>query len=51
VVTPACSLKHVLREAAADFMKVLDRHTLADLVKSPAGNRRMIRLLAVDARG
>jgi len=45
VITPACSLKRVLHEAVADFMKVLDRHTLADLVAEPAAARRMRQLL------
>ncbi|HEY9508564.1 MAG TPA: Rrf2 family transcriptional regulator, partial [Verrucomicrobiae bacterium] len=33
---PACRLKGVLDEAAAAFFNVLDRYTLADLIKQPA---------------
>jgi Rrf2 family nitric oxide-sensitive transcriptional repressor len=45
VVAPACGLKQVLHEAVAEFMKVLDRYTLADLVKTPGGARRLRQLL------
>ncbi len=33
VIAPACGLTGVLDEALAAFMAVLDRHTLADLLK------------------
>ena len=33
---PACRLKGVLDEAAASFFAVLDRYSLADIVKQPA---------------
>ncbi|HZR38193.1 MAG TPA: Rrf2 family transcriptional regulator [Nevskia sp.] len=46
-VTSACRLKRVLHEAVSDFLKALDRHTLADLVASPAASRRMRQLLPV----
>jgi Rrf2 family nitric oxide-sensitive transcriptional repressor len=36
---PACRLKGALNEAAAAFFTVLDRYTLADLVKQPAPMR------------
>jgi Rrf2 family transcriptional regulator, nitric oxide-sensitive transcriptional repressor len=32
VITRACRLKHVLRQALEDFFKRLDQYTLADLV-------------------
>ncbi len=48
-VTPACQLKHVLHEATNDFLRALDRYTLADLVKSPAGSRRLRQLLPIPA--
>lgn len=47
VVAPACSLKRVLHEAVADFLKALDRYTLADLVGTQAGNKRMRQLLPI----
>lgn len=47
-VTPACQLKHVLHEAMSDFLKALDRYTLADLVRSPGISRRMRQLLPVN---
>lgn len=43
---PACRLKGVLDEAAAAFFEVLDRHTLADLVKQPS---KMRTVLGIDA--
>ena len=45
VVSAACGLRNPLQEALAAFLGVLDRHTLADLVKNPATARRMHRLL------
>jgi Rrf2 family nitric oxide-sensitive transcriptional repressor len=45
VVAPACRLKGILGNAMAAFMKVLDEHTLADLVKRPANNQRIRQLL------
>lgn len=38
VITSACELKHVLKEAADAFYQALDRYTLADI----AGNRRAL---------
>ncbi|RCW64594.1 RrF2 family transcriptional regulator [Saliterribacillus persicus] len=32
VITPSCSLKHVLNRALHSFFKVLDEYTLADLL-------------------
>jgi Rrf2 family nitric oxide-sensitive transcriptional repressor len=46
VVAPVCGLKSVLNEAMVAFLAVLDRYTLADLIKSPSGNRRMRQLLS-----
>lgn len=39
---PACRLKPVLDEAAAAFFEVLDRYTLADLVKRPSRMRAVL---------
>ncbi|MGH8022501.1 MAG: RrF2 family transcriptional regulator [Limisphaerales bacterium] len=36
---PACRLKGILDEAAAAFFKVLDRYTLADLIRRPSAMR------------
>lgn len=36
LISPACVLRDMLREALAAFLGVLDRYTLADLVASPA---------------
>lgn len=47
VVTPACGLRDPLHLALAAFLAVLDRYTLADLVKNRSASRRMRRLLSV----
>ncbi|MDR3415920.1 MAG: Rrf2 family transcriptional regulator [Nevskia sp.] len=47
VIAPACTLKHVLNDAVTEFLKVLDRHTLADLLGPPATGKRMRQLLPV----
>ena len=36
LISPACVLRDILREALEAFLGVLDRYTLADLVSSPA---------------
>lgn len=41
---PACRLKAALDEAAAAFFSVLDRYTLADLVKKPSKMRAVLGL-------
>jgi len=41
-IAPACTLALALDEALGAFHRVLDRYTLADLVKSP---RRLVKLL------
>jgi Rrf2 family transcriptional regulator, nitric oxide-sensitive transcriptional repressor len=46
IITPACSLRGPLEQALAAFLSVLDRYTLADLVKNPGSLRAMRRLLA-----
>jgi Rrf2 family transcriptional regulator, nitric oxide-sensitive transcriptional repressor len=45
VVAPACGLRGPLEEALGAFLAVLERYSLADLMKSPAASRRMRRLL------
>lgn len=46
LLTPVCSLKSILEEARNSFMQSLDRHTLADAVKSQHGLFKNIRLKA-----
>ena len=41
---PACRLRSVLDEAASVLFAVLDRYTMADLVKHPATMREVLRL-------
>jgi Rrf2 family nitric oxide-sensitive transcriptional repressor len=45
ILTPACGLKAPLREGLAAFLGVLDKYSLADLVKGPAAAQRMRNLL------
>jgi Rrf2 family nitric oxide-sensitive transcriptional repressor len=47
VATPACGMRGPLQEALGAFLAVLDKYTLADLMRSPAATRRMHRLLRV----
>jgi Rrf2 family nitric oxide-sensitive transcriptional repressor len=46
VVSPACGLRGPLDEALRAFLAVLDRYSLADLIRNPVSLRRMRRLLA-----
>lgn len=41
-IVPACGLRNVLHEAREAFMAVLDRYTLADLVRQQTGLRRLL---------
>ncbi|WP_445489104.1 Rrf2 family transcriptional regulator [Niallia sp. 03133] len=34
IITPVCSLKHVLQEALEQFLKVLDQYTLEDVIQN-----------------
>jgi Rrf2 family transcriptional regulator, nitric oxide-sensitive transcriptional repressor len=36
VITPVCSLKHILNHALESFLKVLDQYTLEDIVENKA---------------
>ncbi len=49
IVAPACGLRGPLEEALAAFLAVLDRYSLADLVKSPLTLRQMRLLLPNNA--
>jgi Rrf2 family nitric oxide-sensitive transcriptional repressor len=46
VVAPACGLRDPLEEALGAFLGVLDRYSLADLLRNPGAARRMRRLLS-----
>ncbi len=41
VITPACTLKHVLNDALEAFFKTLEKSTLADLVSQPRSLSRL----------
>lgn len=43
-IFPACRLRGVLDEAASAFFMVLDRYTLADLIKQPSKMRAVLQL-------
>ncbi len=49
VVTSACGLRGPLEDALLAFLDVLDKHTLADLLKKPGTTQRMRRLLGSKA--
>ncbi|MGP7816911.1 RrF2 family transcriptional regulator [Niallia sp. 01092] len=34
IITPVCSLKHILYEALQQFLKVLDQYTLEDIIQN-----------------
>lgn len=42
VLTPICELKHVIHEALQAFIEVLDRYTIADMVKEPELYRMLL---------
>lgn len=41
-LSPACALQDALAEATNEFFKVLDRYTLADIVKDPGTLLRLV---------
>jgi Rrf2 family nitric oxide-sensitive transcriptional repressor len=45
VISPACGLRGPLEEAQRAFLAVLDRYSLADLIKNPVSVRKMRALL------
>lgn len=49
LISSACGLRGPLEEALAAFLAVLDRYSLADLVRNPGRMRRMKRLLSESA--
>lgn len=44
VISPACRLKGLLREATASFLDTLDQHTLEDMLKQPAPVARLLQI-------
>lgn len=42
VITPICGLTHMLREALQAYLQVLDKYTLADIVKRPESYRALL---------
>lgn len=44
VLTPVCGLRHVLHDALQAYLAVLDKYTLADLVKEPELYRSLLRM-------
>lgn len=49
VLATGCGLRGPIEEALAAFLAVLDRHSLADLLRNPGTLRQMQRLLPEDA--
>lgn len=49
LISPACGLRGPLEQALRAFLAVLDRYSLADLIKSPVSVRKMRALLAASA--
>lgn len=49
VVAPVCGLREPMAEALRAFLAVLDRYSLADLIKNPVSLRKMRTLLAAPA--
>lgn len=45
-LTPSCRLKGVLNEATFDFLKSLDKYTIADIVRN---RPQLLRLVAIEA--
>lgn len=43
-ITPACRLRQVLHDALAQFLSVLDQHTLADFLGSAKRREQLIQL-------
>jgi Rrf2 family nitric oxide-sensitive transcriptional repressor len=46
LISPVCGLQGPLQQALRAFLAVLDRYSLADLIKSPVSVRKMRALLA-----
>jgi len=51
VISPVCGLRGPLDEALRAFLAVLDRYSLADLIKNPVSVRKMRALLAAPVDG
>lgn len=44
VLTPVCGLRHILGEALAAYMEVLDKYTIADIIKKPDLYRELLNI-------
>lgn len=44
ILTPVCGLRHVLGEALAAYLAVLDRYTIADLITQPEAFRDLLQI-------
>jgi Rrf2 family nitric oxide-sensitive transcriptional repressor len=51
VISPCCGLRGPLEEAQRAFLAVLDRFSLADLIKNPVSVRKMRALLSTPVGG
>jgi Rrf2 family nitric oxide-sensitive transcriptional repressor len=49
-ITPACRLRHALKEARQAFLETLDGYTLADMLATPENRRALIQLWMKSAR-
>lgn len=44
VITPVCGLRHMLHEALQAYLGVLDKYTLADIVRDPELYRSLLKV-------
>lgn len=44
VLTPVCGLRHILSEALTAYLAVLDKYTIADIVKEPDLYRALLQI-------
>src|SRR5699024_2678509 len=44
VLTPVCGLRHILSEALVAYLDVLDKYTIADIIKKPDLYRELLNI-------
>lgn len=44
IITPVCGLRGILRDAMAQFLRVLDQHTLADAIPAKGRVAKLLKL-------